>query len=164
MVDPAMSGITRNLVCLSTRMSRLVSAKRSSRRNLTARQRLGEDEELDIAGPSGLSQPPAPGDSDWEDELDDSDDDPDYVVRPHDHDVSDSDEEAVHLDYVRTLDSSIDSVDSVDSDEPISERIYRKAQDNAPGTDDFSWSNCPAFVQRRGFTGVYSLIFIIFIL
>ena len=135
-------------------MSRLVSAKRSSRRNLTVRQRLGEDEEMDIAGPSGLCQPPAPGDSDWEDELDDSDDDPDYVIRPHDHDMSDSDEEADDLDYVPTLDSSIDSVDS---DEPISERIYRRAQDNAPGTVRFTWSNRPAYVQKRGFSGVYYL-------
>ena len=137
------------LLIASNNMSRLLSAaKRLSRRTTAVRQRLGEDEELAMAGPSAA---PAPGDSDWEEDVfEDSDDDSDYILRSQDHDLSDSDEEPDDdIDYVRTLDSSIDS------DEPLSDRVFRRAQGNAPGTSAFKWSADPAFVRKFGFEGVY---------
>ena len=133
-------------------MSRQLSAKRpatrSSRRSPALRPRLGSDEEMDLAGASGLSLP-APSDSDWDANVfEDSDDDSDYVQRPED--LSSSDEEPEdEVDYVPTHD------DSTDSDTPLSERIFERAKKNAPGTDHYSWSDGPNFVRRHAFEGNY---------
>ena len=139
-------------------MSRQLSARRpatrrSSRLTPAVRPRLGSDEELDLAGPSGLSlprvEPPAPGDSDWDqDVFEDSDDDSDYVQRPGD--LSSSDEEPEEeLDYVAPHD------DSTDSDVPLSRRIFQRAELNAPGTTDYKWKSSSNAVRRHDFEGMY---------
>ena len=162
-----MEGNVTIIIILSFAMSRQVSAlARSSRRTPAARRRLGVDEELVLEDASRLRGPPSPGDSDWEAEVfaESSDDDSDYAPRPRDSDSSDEDEEVVReepevrLDYVRSGESSTETDDS--ENHPIADRIFRRANENAPGSLSFQWSSAPAVVRRFGFQGVYhSLVF-----
>ena len=165
-------------------MSRQLRASRYAARSSTrprASRFVDDYDDLDGAGPSGnqnsFAQPPAAAEvgaseateygSDWELEIDESDNDHTWVPPrkpvnlPGDHDLSDSDteiefdEELDDVDYVRMHDVSMESVP--DSDLPLKFRLARLAQVNAPGTDAFSWRRkTPALVRRGAFLGVYT--------
>ena len=161
-------------------MSRQLRASRYAARSSTRprAQRFEDDyDDLDGAGPSGNQNSFAHAaaeveaseheyGSDWELEIDDSDNDHTWVPPkmpvnlPRGHDLSDSEtevefeEELDDIDYVRMHDASMESVP--DSDLPILFRLARLAQVNAPGTDAFSWKRrTPALVRRGAFLGVY---------
>ena len=144
-------------------MSRQLRASRFTARSSTRPRasRFEDDyDDLDGAGPSGnqnsFAQPHAAAGvgaseteygSDWELEIDDSDNDHTWVPPrvpenlPGDHDLSDTEpevefeEDLDDIDYVRMHDASMEFVP--DSDLPLLFHVAKQAQLNAPGSNAF---------------------------
>ena len=91
-------------------------------------------------------------DSDWDESSDDSGDDYEPPVEAEEQ-VSEEDEE---LDYVSTtLDSSLPTDDTMDSNAPLASWVAGRAPvaRNAPGTSQFRWRKKENIPQCYGFAG-----------
>ena len=111
------------------------------------------------AAPTAAATVHAPnlGDSDWEMESENSDEDPEFAPVPDSDDDTALDDSDDEIDYVNLHDSSIDS------DEPIGSILLRHAERNAPGQPGFVWRQTSNLPRRYGFSGMYySIVLFVF--